>query len=721
MNFNHDTGAIDTILTIDTTQSPPLGGTTGLLQIVGTGAIGLPVGTTGERPADAAGLLRYSSTTGGPEFNNGSGWSAMGGSVTSVAATGSTGLVVGGSPVTTSGTLTFTLGTELQGLSALAANGMVTRTASGTYAARTVTGTASNILVTNGDGVAGNPTINLATAGSSISDQFVRITTDTFGRVTASAGVSAGNITTALGYTPINKAGDTGIGALSLNSAASITLAGGGTVTGLPSTPAGSTDAASKAYVDSVAQGLDPKPSVRAATAAAGTLASSFANGQTIDTSVTLVTGDRILIKNQGTQSENGIYTVNVSGAPTRATDMDAWTEVPGAFVFVEEGTANADTGWVCTSNAGGTLNSTAITFTQFGGAGTYTAGTGLTLTGTAFSLTSPVTTALGGTNLTTIGTANQVLGVNNGATGLEYKTVASGTAINVVHTANTITVNNTGVTSAVAGTGIGVSGGTGAVTISNTGVTSVGLSLPSFITVSGSPVTTTGTLTGTLASQTANTAFIAPNGSAGAPTFRALVAADLPFKLYSESISTPTNASATGTNTVAIGSGSVASGTETLAVGNGAKASIFGQKSFANGRFATDGDAQQGLYVARNITSNNTATELYLDGVTATQRMVMPNNSAWTFSLYIVGRRTDAVGGGAGYKFEGVIRKDASAGSTTLVGAVSKSVLGETNTAWDAAVTADTVNGSLKITVTGESAKTIRWVATVETTEVTN
>ena len=223
MNFDHDLGKIDTILTIDTTASPPLGGTTGVLQVVGTGGIVLPSGADGTRPPNQAGMLRYSTTSNVPEYNNGSAWSTMGGSVTSVAVTGSTGLGVSGSPITTSGTITLTLGTELQGLSALAANGVIARTASGTYAARTVTGTASNIVVTNGDGVAGNPTINLATAGTSVSDQFRKITTDTFGRVTATSAVAAGDITTALGYTPVNKAGDTGIGALSLNSAASIT------------------------------------------------------------------------------------------------------------------------------------------------------------------------------------------------------------------------------------------------------------------------------------------------------------------------------------------------------------------------------------------------------------------------------------------------------------------------------------------------------------------
>jgi hypothetical protein len=102
--------------------------------------------------------------------------------------------------------------------------------------------------------------------------------------------------------------------------------------------------------------------SVRVATTVAGTLATSFANGQTVD-GITLVTGDRILIKNQAAPAENGIYTVNASGAPTRALDMDAWTEVPGAWTTVQQGTVNADTVWLSTADQGGTLNTTDITF----------------------------------------------------------------------------------------------------------------------------------------------------------------------------------------------------------------------------------------------------------------------------------------------------------------------------------------------------------------------
>jgi len=148
------------------------------------------------------------------------------------------------------------------------------------------------------------------------------------------------------------------------------------------SAPSADLDAANKAYVDAARSGLDVKQSVRVATTAPQTLASDFENGDVID-GVTLVTGDRILIKNQSTGSENGIYVVAVSGAPTRATDADSNTEVTsGMFTFVEEGTVNADSGFVLTTNSPITLDSTALTFVQFSGAGQITAGDGLTKTG---------------------------------------------------------------------------------------------------------------------------------------------------------------------------------------------------------------------------------------------------------------------------------------------------------------------------------------------------
>lgn len=77
-----------------------------------------------------------------------------------------------------------------------------------------------------------------------------------------------------------------------------------------------------------------------------------------------MIAGDRVLVKNQSTGSQNGVY-VAASGAWTRATDMDSWAEVPGSWVTVQQGTANADTFWICTSDEGGTLDTTAITFSN--------------------------------------------------------------------------------------------------------------------------------------------------------------------------------------------------------------------------------------------------------------------------------------------------------------------------------------------------------------------
>jgi hypothetical protein len=172
------------------------------------------------------------------------------------------------------------------------------------------------------------------------------------------------------------------LGDLTITAAGDITVSGGGELVGLPATPTGATAAASKAYVDAVAQGLDIHDSVRVATTGPGTLATDFENLDAVD-GVTLATNDRILIKNQGSGIENGIYVVNASGAPTRAADWAIGYAAAGAFTFVEEGAANADSGWVCTNDSPNDITNTdALTFAQFSGAGQITAGTGMTKTG---------------------------------------------------------------------------------------------------------------------------------------------------------------------------------------------------------------------------------------------------------------------------------------------------------------------------------------------------
>lgn len=175
----------------------------------------------------------------------------------------------------------------------------------------------------------------------------------------------------------VNKAGDTMSGVLDM---------GANAVTS-SFAPLGANDLANKAYVDSVAQGLDVKDSVKVATNSAGTLATSFENGDTVD-GVVLTTGDRILIKNQAAPAENGIYIVAASGAPSRSSDANSWFKLTSAFVFVEQGTTGSDTGWVCTINSGGTLGTTPVTFVQFSGVGTITTdGQGVEISGNQISL----------------------------------------------------------------------------------------------------------------------------------------------------------------------------------------------------------------------------------------------------------------------------------------------------------------------------------------------
>ena len=218
-------------------------------------------------------------------------------------------------------------------------------------------------------------------------------------------------------------------------------------------TPTGGTDAATKNYVDAQLQGLDVKNSVRVATTANGTLATAFANGETVD-GITLATGDRIRLKDQSTGSENGIYTVNASGAPTRATDFDENSEVTGGtFFFVEEGTTNADNGFVMTNDGTVTVGTTALVFTQFSGAGQVIAGDALTKSGNTLNVgvdnssieinsdalrvkASGITNAMLAGSIDLTAKVTGALPVGNGGTGLS--SIAKGSVL-VANSANTL------------------------------------------------------------------------------------------------------------------------------------------------------------------------------------------------------------------------------------------------------------------------------------------
>ena len=156
---------------------------------------------------------------------------------------------------------------------------------------------------------------------------------------------------------------------------------GANNITGLAD-PSSAQDAATKAYVDATAQGLTVKDSVVAASTGNVTI-SGLDVGQALD-GITLALADRVLLKNQSTASQNGIYDINADGsAATRSSDYNAAGDVVnGTFVFVQEGTANADSGWVMTTDEVVTPGTTATAWAQFSGAGQITAGDGLDKTG---------------------------------------------------------------------------------------------------------------------------------------------------------------------------------------------------------------------------------------------------------------------------------------------------------------------------------------------------
>jgi hypothetical protein len=224
------------------------------------------------------------------------------------------------------------------------------------------------------------------------------------------------------------------------------------------------TDAATRAYVDANSAGLVAHTAVAAATVANITLSGA----QTID-GVAVTTSNRVLVKDQAAAQTNGIYVVQ-TGAWSRATDMDVWTEVPQAYVLVSNGTVNAASGWVCNSAPGGTMETTPITWQQFSQQTQVTAGAGLTRTGNQFDV---------------VGVANQII-VNADDIGIHASYVGQ-SSITTLGTIGTGTWNATTIAMG--------KGGTGSTAIATGYVLSNGANLVSQTTIPNTVITGLGTM----------------------------------------------------------------------------------------------------------------------------------------------------------------------------------------------------------------------------------
>jgi len=421
-----------------------------------------------------AGTAGDNVTVGGNLYVTGT--STMTGAIT--ASGGISGNVTSSSATITGGTIN---GAVIGGSSAQAITGTTVTATTGFVGGLTgnVTG---NTTGTHTGAVTGNVTGNLT--GNVTGNVTASTGTSTFNNVTidGTLDMSSGTVGTITGLaTPTNASDAATKGYVDTADALKLNLSGGtmsgniamGTnkITGL-GTPTADADAVTKSYVDAIAQGIDAKASVVAATTTNITLSGA----QTID-GVSVIAGDRVLVKDQTTTADNGIY-LCASGSWTRTTDADSWTELVAAYTFVEGGTTNDNNGFICTVAAGGTLGTTAITFAQFSGAGQVIAGAGLTKTGNTLDVGTASSSRI-------VVNSDNIDLATTGVTASTYKSVTTDAYGRITAGTNPTTISGFGITDAYTKTEVdtslsgklSTSGGTmsGAIAMGTSKITGLG------------------------------------------------------------------------------------------------------------------------------------------------------------------------------------------------------------------------------------------------------